>query len=112
MNRQFRGCKAGLSICIVALIAGCATTGFDEMTRPNTSAVQTENDKNECWESAMKRFPKDVRNIMAGRIHTNCRTYKNNTTCTSEQYEPYYHDVNGKDRYDAAVTCMRQKGYK
>lgn len=60
----------------------------------------------------MKRFPKDVRNITAGKIHTSCRTNKNNTTCTSEPYEPYYHDVNSKDRYDTAVTCMRQRGYK
>jgi hypothetical protein len=112
MNRQSHGYSAGLSICLVALIAGCATASFDEMKRPNTSPVQTEKDKNECWESAMKRFPKDVRNIMAGRIHTSCTTYKNNTTCTSEPYEPNYQDVNGKDRYDSAVTCLRQKGYK
>lgn len=112
MNRRMRGCRAGMSLYLVALIAGCATTSFNDMTRPHTSAVQTEKDKNECWESALKRFPKDVRNIMAGRIHTSCTSYKSNTTCTSEPYEPIYHDVNGKDRYDSAVTCMRQRGYK
>lgn len=102
----------GKALLIVALITGCASTDFNEMRRPNTSVTQTEQDQNECWRFASNKYPKDVRNIMAGRIHTSCTTYKNNTTCTSEPYEPRYYDVNNNDRYNTAVACMRQKGYK
>jgi major membrane immunogen (membrane-anchored lipoprotein) len=104
--------NSGLYLCAVVLIAGCATTGFNEMTRPNTSTTQAEQDRNECWRFASNKYPKDVQDIMAGKIHTSCTTYKNNTTCTSEPYEPHYYDVNTKNRYDTAVACMKQRGYK
>lgn len=112
MSKLLLGGNPGLLLCVVALIAGCATTDIKEMRRPNTSAEQTEQDRKACWRYAYDEYPTDVRNISAGRVHTSCTTYKSNTTCTSEPYEPRYSDVNAHDRYWAAVACMGQKGYK
>lgn len=97
---------------VVVFVAGCASTDFNKMARTNTSIAQTEQDRKECWRLAQDKYPRNVQNIMAGRIHTSCSTYKNSTTCTSEPYEPRYYDVNNNDRYDTAVACMKQRGYK
>lgn len=112
MTRTFRP-EASLPLVFsVFVISGCASTDFNRLTRPDTTEQQAKNDREECWGTASATYPKNVQDIMAGTIHTNCKGSNSNLQCVSTAADPVYRDVNGYFRYNAAVSCMERKGYR
>jgi hypothetical protein len=112
MTEAFR-LEASLPLVLSVLVkGGCASTDFNNMTRPDATERQAKSDREECWESASATYPKNVQDIMAGTIHTNCKGSNVNLQCVSTVADPVYRDVNGYFRYGAAVSCMERKGYR
>lgn len=67
---------------LVALLSGCAVGGW---TRPNTTRIELEEDRNQCAAQAARKYPVVM-------VSTNF-------------------DANAISRSDAADACLRGKGY-
>lgn len=98
---------------VLALVAGVILYGCSQtipMSRPNTTADQAKSDNIQCQREAGPRYPVAERDLNAGKITTNCTTYKNQTSCTSAPSEPLMYDDNAISRWNYVYSCMAAKG--
>lgn len=98
-------------ISTAALLAAACTMGW---TRPNTSDAEFRRDSFECEQEAVRMYPVITSQPSApAATEMRCRTLYGQTQCTSTPTPTASatYDVNGGNRVNARVACLRARGY-